>query len=590
MDLLRLTTVALVLCAASGAVRAQLLSPGPLAQAHASLEGDDQCDSCHATGKQVDDRRCLKCHQDVGERIAARRGLHGGPFLGKACSECHVDHIGRKARLIRWPGGAPEKLDHAQTGWKLDGGHAGLACARCHGGRNKRGAPTFLGATQACASCHADPHAGRMGATCASCHSTVRWGEVRLDRFDHARTGFALRGAHASVDCKGCHGAPARYKGVATTCAGCHQDPHDGRFPGACSSCHEETSWRKVVGLRGNHPGVSLGGGHARVACATCHDKGNDRPPTRGSSCVSCHAPVHTANFGKSCKACHATIRWVGLPAKVGLEAHAQTRFPLSATHAAVDCGRCHAATRPSAQRFRGLKFGRCADCHSDPHPRGLATAARDCVGCHDAAAFYPSRIDAALHPSFALDGKHEAAPCLGCHPGARPRLAFRQAKRACAECHDNPHGTQFATEMADGGCARCHSTLGWERPKVDHRSFPLTGAHADAPCAGCHTANGYRGAPRACDACHVDVHAGQFRLAAPARSCDACHGTASFEIAPFDHLRLASFALEGKHAAAACTACHAEVALQGGGTAIRWRLGYRRCRDCHADPHGGAL
>lgn len=583
--------MALVLCAAaSGTARAQLLNPGPLTQPHASVEGDEKCDSCHTGGKRVDDQKCVKCHEDIGARVAARRGLHGGAFAsGKPCGECHVEHIGRKGRLVRWPGGAPERLDHALTGWKLDGAHAAVACAKCHVQKKRGGAQTFLGASQACGSCHQDPHAGKLGATCATCHGTTRWSEVRLERFDHARTAFPLRGAHAAVECKACHGTPAKYRGLETTCEGCHKDPHEGRFPGACSSCHQETSWHKVVGIRGNHPGVSLGGGHAKVACATCHDKGNDRPPSKGSSCASCHAPVHTASFGRNCKTCHGAIRWVGLPEKVGLEAHAQTRFPLDATHARVDCARCHLPSRPAAARYRGLAFQRCADCHKDPHPGGLVTATRDCAACHQPAAFYPSRMTPALHATFALDGKHEAAPCLGCHPGARPRLAYRQPKRACAGCHDNPHGTQFQAELAAGGCAACHSTLGWERPKIDHSTFPLTGAHAQAPCAGCHTGSDYRGAPRACEACHVDAHAGQFRLAAPIKACDACHATASFEIAAFDHAALAGFPLDGKHAAAECKACHPAVKLAGGAQAVRWRLGYRRCRDCHADPHGAA-
>jgi hypothetical protein len=529
--------------------------------------------------------------------VAANRGLHGGPFAGKPCGECHVEHNGRKARLVRWPGGAPEKLDHALTGWKLDGAHAGVACLRCHDKTNARGARTLLGLTSTCGSCHKDPHAGRLGATCATCHSTVRWSEVRLTGFDHARTRFPLRGAHTAVDCKACHGTPARYRGLETTCAGCHQDPHAGRFPGACSSCHDETSWGKVAGFRGNHPGVSLGGGHARVGCATCHDKGNERPPSKGSQCVSCHPPVHTAGFGKNCKTCHGGIRWVGLPARVGLEAHDQTRFALAGAHAQVDCARCHLPSRPPDTRYRGLSFARCVDCHRDPHPAGPAKAGRDCATCHDAAAFYPSRMTPKLHTAYPLEGKHEAAPCLGCHPQSRQRLDLRVPRQACADCHDNPHGNQFAAEMAQGGCAHCHSPLGWERPKIDHSTFPLTGAHAQAACSGCHTPSeadrtaghgaSYRGVPRACDACHADVHAGQFRLGAPVRACDACHATSSFEIAPFDHAALAGFALDGQHARVECQACHPTVALAGGAKAVRWRLGYRRCRDCHADPHG---
>jgi hypothetical protein len=587
MDLLRPAVALLALLAAGGAARAQLLSPGPLSEAHAGLEGDDRCGSCHASGRGIDEAGCLGCHADVGERIASRRGLHGGPFLGKPCGACHVEHNGRKVRLVRWPGGAPGRLDHALTGWKLEGAHAALVCARCHDRKNARGAPTYLGLETSCGACHKDPHGGRLGVTCSSCHMTSRWVDVRLETFDHGRTAFPLRGKHATVACARCHGTPARLAGLARTCAGCHEDPHRGQFEGACSSCHDESSWREVPRIRGNHPGLSLGGGHAGVACKACHDRGNDRPPSQGSTCVSCHEPVHTARFGRNCKTCHGAIRWIGLPARVGLEAHGETRFPLTAAHAAVACARCHPTAKPPRERFRGLRFGRCIDCHADPHPGGLAGAARDCSACHGGDGFHPSRVTPALHPSFPLDGKHEAAPCGGCHPGPRPRLDLRQPKRACAECHANPHGSQFAAELAQGGCARCHSTLGWERPRIDHATFPLDGAHGQVACAACHTGATFRGVPRACEGCHADPHAGQFRLSEPARACDACHGTSSFGIAGLDHARLAGFPLEGRHAAAACAACHPTVALRGGASAVRYRLGYRRCRDCHADPHG---
>src|SRR5262249_38760448 len=48
---------------------AQVLSPGPLSDAHASIEGDDDCNKCHESGNKVVTRLCLACHKDLGAAI-----------------------------------------------------------------------------------------------------------------------------------------------------------------------------------------------------------------------------------------------------------------------------------------------------------------------------------------------------------------------------------------------------------------------------------------------------------------------------------------------------------------------------------------
>ena len=183
--------------------------------------------------------------------------------------------------------------------------------------------------------------------------------------------------------------------------------------------------------------------------------------------------------------------------------------------------------------------------------------------------------------------------PCSGCHPGARPRLAFAVARQACRDCHANPHGAQFDAEIAAGGCARCHTALDWHQAKIDHSTWPLAGAHARTACTACHGAQNkgaqpaaYRGVPRDCEGCHDDVHAGQFRQSQPARPCRICHDPESFRIAArFDHATT-RYPLDGKHRALTCDRCHAAETLRNGTTAVRWRLGYARCKDCHANPH----
>ncbi|MCA9577586.1 MAG: hypothetical protein KC668_19250 [Myxococcales bacterium] len=579
---------------------AQLLSPGRLARAHAELEGDENCIRCHASGRQVPQQRCLSCHDDLGARIRAGRGLHGTTYRGQACAgRCHVEHRGVGAHLVRWPSGGMNAFDHADTGWRLEGAHVRAECRQCHRGVNARGNRTFLDTDRRCVTCHQDIHAGRLGTACQSCHDQTDFRHANRRDFSHDQARFPLRGAHRSVECAECHGTPPRWLGIPfTTCASCHNDPHDGRLGAQCASCHNEFSWADTRGF--THPGLSLGGGHQGVACATCHDRGNTQAPSRGARCVGCHHPVHEAPFGNQCESCHRGIAWFGVPRGVGLAAHARTVFPLVGEHPEVPCAACHRAELPRNERYRGLAFERCADCHADVHDGEFASRDRgECGACHTPHGFHPTTFGIAEHAStrFPLTGLHTAVACAGCHGDARPRYSLQVADRACASCHENPHGNQFRREMAQGGCAHCHDATGWTETRVAHTTWPLTGRHATAPCAGCHapsaaeraagrTENRYRGVPRDCAGCHDDVHAGQFRSSEPLRECADCHVTSAFTLPDWDHAGMTGFALDGRHQAVACAGCHATETLRNGDHSVRYRLGYRACRDCHADPH----
>ena len=63
---------------------------------------------------------------------------------------------------------------------------------------------------------------------------------------------------------------------------------------------------------------------------------------------------------------------------------------------------------------------------------------------------------------------------------------------------------------------------------------------------------------------------------------------TDTFKDSLFEHNNpdFSSYPLEGKHRPLACDRCHASEALRNGTSAVRWRLGYLQCKDCHANPH----
>jgi hypothetical protein len=574
---------------------AQFLSPGPLATSHAKWEGDSKCETCHSAGNGVPNAKCNACHEPIAKSEAAGTGLHGRKFNGQPCAKCHSDHHGRSFAMVRF---APDTFNHADSGWPLKGAHASTKCSGCHKTKS------YLGLSQSCTSCHKDPHDNRFGAQCLTCHDESAWTALRLEKFDHGKTRYPLNGAHATVKCQDCHkGSPPKYKGLEfASCTNCHQDPHKGKLGRGCENCHTVADWRKLV-LTGNaHPWLSLANGHARTGCTQCHDRGNLKAPSRGRACVGCHKPVHEADFGRRCETCHATIQWLGLQRKIGLSAHARTAYPLVGQHVDVACSSCHKPALAENARYRELEFARCSSCHEDPHEqRFKARDQGECGPCHTEAGFRPTRFGMALHAttSFPLSGHHAAVACSGCHDrpaNAGRRLDWSVSKTRCADCHENPHGTQFAREMRKNGCASCHTSAGWDIPKIDHSSWPLTGAHASTPCASCHQATeadrkagkgaSYRLAPRACEGCHEDVHRGQFRLQEPKRACDFCHTTGTFKLPSFDHETRTSYPLEGNHRTLRCGQCHEKASTPSGATPVRYRLGYRRCRDCHADPH----
>jgi hypothetical protein len=150
-----------------------------------------------------------------------------------------------------------------------------------------------------------------------------------------------------------------------------------------------------------------------------------------------------------------------------------------------------------------------------------------------------------------------------------------------CVSCHrkDDAHGGRFGT-----ACATCHDTQSWKVAKFDHArtGFALTGRHAAIACNACH-----QKAPETvhlsqqCASCHLkdDVHKGR-----NGSNCASCHGTAGWTTAKFDHDRMTSFPLRGRHSTLACVECHVRPATQV-------KLA-GACDSCHRkdDPHAGQL
>jgi hypothetical protein len=195
----------------------------PLMGAHLAVA----CDQCHkpvasgagrpAVALRLASSRCADCHRDPHRGEVAPIVAKGG------CESCH--------RVDSWREVA---FDHGLTKYPLVGGHARVSCAPCHMRTAAAGRPAdlrFTGVSQACESCHRDPHQGQLArngvVSCERCHTMEN---LRASKFDHSRdAAYRLDGAHARLACAACHrpetrnGATfVRYKPLPTTCRGCH--------------------------------------------------------------------------------------------------------------------------------------------------------------------------------------------------------------------------------------------------------------------------------------------------------------------------------------------------------------------------------
>jgi hypothetical protein len=572
-----LTLIACLWLGMTGAVQAQtvierLVAPGQLSAAHIKQEG--ACKSCHqAFDKTSQKKLCADCHKPVAADIAAHTGFHGkNPQAAQAeCRTCHAEHKGRGASLVHMD---KASFNHDQTDYPLRGAHVKVACASCHAsGAKFRAAPSscvgchgkkdphkgalgsacanchtesswkqvkfdhnathfpltgahikatcaschadqnFKATPSACVSCHAkkDAHKGSLGPACGNCHSTTAWTPAK---FDHARTGFPLVGAHAQADCSDCH-AKGRYQDAKPSCVSCHRkdDVHNNKYGVGCADCHNARNW-KVVKFDHGRTGFALLGAHDRLVCTACH--AGPQSPAKAKApdktCISCHAKddKHKGLNGTDCAQCHTAISWKNAT----FDHNRQTHFPLSGAHAKLVCAQCH--TQPATV----VKLATdCASCHrkDDKHDGQLGAA---CGTCHsDVTWKAPVRFDHDLAP-FPLVGKHAGLACDTCHLTKR----FKDAAVTCAGCHakKDPHKGAYKQD-----CAGCHNPADWKDWAFDHNTtrFVLDGRHANQACASCHKP-GRGKVSLTCVSCHQadDVHNGSFGA-----ECQQCHTTKGF-------------------------------------------------------------
>lgn len=488
-----------------------LVSPGQVIAGHAKTESD--CKSCHAPFARDEQRKlCLDCHDKVAADIVARTGFHGRatPARSGQCRNCHTDHEGRAADIVRLD---PQTFNHLLTDFPLEGGHKGRSCSECHEPKAK-----YRDARSSCIACHAkeDVHDKKLGEDCGACHAVQSWGRTTFDHRQATDGRYPLTGAHARTDCVLCH-AGERYKDTANTCVACHRidDAHGGRRGTACGDCHDTGSWKQPTFNHAKETGFALTAGHAGLACQACHG-GADFKQTAGKACVDCHRSddSHQGRNGTRCQDCHNTRQWTDSRFDHGTK----TDFPLRGAHASLDCVACHKGDVKQNKLDKD-----CKSCHGDrdPHRNELGG---DCGSCHGEKAWRDDiRFDHDL-TRFPLVGLHATSACESCHTDRR----FKGTPTSCIDCHrkDDTHNQALGET-----CGTCHTPNDWLIWQFDHDTqtdFKLEGAHAGLQCAACHIRPLRPGVKLAqeCVDCHAvdDVHSGQF-----GRDCQRCHDSTTF-------------------------------------------------------------
>jgi hypothetical protein len=427
----------------------------PLTGAHATTP----CAQCHVNNNyNLTNTACVSCH--LKDFQGTTNPNHVQANFPQTCQQCH--------NTTDW-GNAT--FNHASTGWPLTGSHVNTPCLQCHVNGNYN----LTSANTACVSCHLkdyqatnDPNHIQAGfpQTCQQCHNTTDWGS---GSFNHASTGWALTGFHATVSCQQCH-TNNNYKLTSSNaqCASCHMTdfnvtknpPHPAAgFPTDCSVCHGTSSW---LGATFNHAstGWPLTGFHATVQCSQCHVNNNYK--LTSTACVTCHlqdfqtakSPDHIASgFPQQCNVCHNTTAWI--PASFN---HNNTPFPLTGFHLKVPCAQCHVNNN-----YTSLPTD-CYSCHKADYTAtnnpnhtsaGFPTT---CATCHNTTSWLGATFN---HTWFPTNHGGANGVCSTCHTNPSNYLVFQ-----CTNCHqksqtDSNHRGVSGYVYNSTNCYNCHRNGG---------------------------------------------------------------------------------------------------------------------------------
>ena len=156
------------------------------------------------------------------------------------------------------------------------------------------------------------------------------------------------------------------------------------------------------------------------------------------------------AGFPDSCEQCHSTSSWDGATFD-------HSSFPLTGSHALVDCLQCH-----EGGVFIGTRSD-CFSCHQDDYdgaddPDHIALGfPTNCEQCHNTSDW----DDAIFNHSFPIEsGKHKNLDCLECHSVPGNLSIF-----SCTDCHAHTKSEMDDEHLGEvnnyvyqtAACYNCH-------------------------------------------------------------------------------------------------------------------------------------
>ncbi|MCB1197862.1 MAG: hypothetical protein KDK51_05770 [Deltaproteobacteria bacterium] len=346
---------------------------------------------------------CENCHADP----------HEGSF-GKDCQSCHTEKdwkevIGNKMQ---------DRQFHQKTRYPLLGAHMLVACSDCHGPWGNGKAKYKDLAFQKCTNCHIDAHLGQIKyntkgtETCEACHTFASFSVVEYTIAQHQTTPYPLENAHIAIACNQCHKSdknllkrlPVKskkmlayrkrktlvstavfdFKNDLQACETCHTDIHHGQFKKKkCASCHQTTSFLKILFDHNTDSQFPLKKAHENVPCYKCHKIVRTKSGQKmqlfrplPKNCIACHTDIHYGQFVDKnknllpCGTCHNETTWEK-DLRFNHNDKAFTDYGLVGKHKSVKCEQCHQPillkNKEKVILYKPLSR-KCFSCHADHH------------------------------------------------------------------------------------------------------------------------------------------------------------------------------------------------------------------------------
>ena len=507
----------------------------PLLGAHAMAD----CFECHESASLLRfdplGINCYDCHKENYEQ--AKEPDHVAGAFSTECDNCHA------MSAFEWKGSGISHLF-----FLLTEGHAIGDCYSCH----VQG-QAYNSIDPICSNCHLSDYQATTNPNhqvsgfpteCNQCHNlSPGWKPAQMG--NHDADYFPIySGKHEGewTNCTDCHTNAGNYGSF--SCIDCHEhnqsdmNSKHGDVGGyqynsnACFECHPSGSGEGSF----NHStsNFPLTGAHLSTACSQCHSNGYTGTST---ACESCHLadfnqtsnPKHVElNLAKTCADCHTTAPgWT--PATMN---NHNDFYGLNGAHATTDCFACHEGNYNTTNNL-------CFNCHTDDYnqttnpPHASSQFSTECQTCHTEVAWTPATFDHDNQYFPIYSGKHngEWTNCNECHTTPNNFTLF-----SCIDCHDHDKPTADGQHNGIGGyqynsnaCFECHPNGEGDGFNHSTSNFPLTGAHLNVDCAGCH-ANGYSGTSTVCFDCHTtdfnqSANPNHQQLGI-GNTCETCHTT----------------------------------------------------------------